>query len=262
MREARRALTLIVADLGREGREGAEQRGRRKKFFVPDRWSGPSTLNASRGFKLDILKMVPLTPFTSPHAKTAAGAAPALAALLYIHNPAFARHRPGLDPAANAVIMARWAMAYDPLGAGPGFGPYMQCDPIARCLGCELFCSTEAGLVALSARCAGRSVLMVEPQPAPDGSSVFAVRTFVPGLPGQSGVFRPMVDHEDGQLILVDLARGLSAALEADGSMRLAPLRRSQLGSGLPTAAAQRFWQRMQTAGFVAPVAAAVRTQP
>lgn len=157
---------------------------------------------------------------SSPPSNKAALAA--FAALLHAYNRAFFPHRPTLLAGCNAVALAGWVLGVDPAcGGRTTFGPYVQCDPLSRCVGCEAFCSTEDGVVALSAKTGGRPVLMLErSEPGIGAMPALAIRTFVPGLPGQGGVFRPLLNPVDGEIVLVDVVRNVMASVEPEGHLR------------------------------------------
>lgn len=142
----------------------------------------------------------------------------ALAKMIWLHDHDFANHNLMPIAGTKALALGRWAIAYD-ADTGPQFGRFNHCGGLSRCVGCEQFCETENFGVHVSARSDGRSVVVIENWPAASSSSPLRLRTFVPGLPGQSDLWNAAVDPNTGRLMLVNAERGVSADLLPAGRL-------------------------------------------
>lgn len=186
--------------------------------------------------------------FTGPNVSGGPAPAPALhplgvassfAWLLAMTNKSFAYAVPSTAGPLSAIGLAQWVIAGDAANRIPlRFGTYLQCDPMARCLGCEDVCPSEAGIAQLSAAAGQRSVMFLR-QPQPGPLQPIWLQTFVPRLPGQSGVWMVAVHPSSCRLILICRERGLAADILPDGHLAIQPLSFDPLdfASGIAAAA-------------------------
>lgn len=144
------------------------------------------------------------------------------AALMAQNNDEFIMQRPSLTANGTAVRAARWAVAHDTRSSlSRQFGKYNNCNSTERCVGCERICPAEDLLFDLSVRTFGLSALMLEAHQMPNTPLQARVSTFVPGRPGQSDVWTPILCPVTRRLQLVSVNGTRMALLSANGRLKM-----------------------------------------
>lgn len=147
------------------------------------------------------------------------------AAIIRLNSQGFHLHPPTIAASGRVVTIGDWAIAMDQsTPAATYFGQHGNCNPVARCVGCEQICPAEDAAVDLSVKSSGKSALWIETQSPKAKIGDVTVRSFVPGRPGLSGLWIPTVCTKTQELELIAVDGSRLARLRADGHLKTSTL--------------------------------------